>query len=87
MTLRRREPTLKPGKRVTVRFRAGTYKAELPARVAWHGGEGIPNALGVELQLMLLPALARHTDAQWIATKMQKDRDHKRSGAYELPTK
>ncbi len=85
LMLRRKEPTLKPGKRVTVRFVSGTYKAELPARVAWHGNQAKPTGLGVELQLMLLPALSRHTYAQWIATRVQRDRDHKRSGEIALP--
>lgn len=83
--LHKKEPSLRPGKRVTVRFASGTYKAELPARVAWHGNEDAPSGLGVELQLMLLPALSRHTYAQWIATRLQKGRDHQRSSELPLP--
>lgn len=79
LVLKRREPTLKPGKRVTVRFATGSYKAELPARVAWHSSATSEAGLGVELQLMLLPALSRHTYAQWIATRLQRDRDQRRS--------
>lgn len=85
LILKRKEPALKPGKRVTIRFASGTYEAELPARVAWHGSPDHPTALGVELQLMLLPALSRHTYAQWIATRVQRDRDDRRSREIPLP--
>gem|GEM_PF-3168833 len=84
LVLKRREPTLKPGKRITVRFATGTYKAELPARVAWHSSATNEAGLGVELQLMLLPALSRHTYAQWIATRLQRDRDQRRSQSIPL---
>lgn len=79
LELKRREPTLKPGKRVIVRFSSGTYKAELPGQVAWHGNPKGETGLGVELQLMLMPALSRHTYAQWITTRLQRDRDERRS--------
>lgn len=64
-----RSQRLRPGASVTLKFRSGRDRFELPGRVAWatHGeGDGQRFDLGVRFQLAAVQHAMRQSYARWV---------------------